>query len=260
MRRTALLTLLALPAALAGVGVAESADAKVAAAAPTGLRDVMFVGNNWAGTASIVDARTPSGPQARGEPDPRQGPGARRHPDAPRVAWRSTCHPAGAGRGARPVRRRHVHHEGRPLPRGVAGRASPTSSGSTSRRPSPAEATASSASSRWTVTAPTTWASRPTATVCWSRTRPQRQVIEYSMVDEPGRRRADHDGRPAASLRVRRDAAREQLLRRRQPGLPRLDRQGLHAGRRDRVRPVKIGPLHDALKGDRWFQIVRNAT
>ena len=23
--------------------------------------------------------------------------------------------------------------------------------------------------------------------------------------------------------------------------------------------PVKIGPLHDALKGDRWFQIVRNS-
>src|SRR3954451_23451470 len=52
MRRTALLTLLALPTTIAGVGLAQSADA-----APTGLRDVMWVGNNWAGTASIVDAK-----------------------------------------------------------------------------------------------------------------------------------------------------------------------------------------------------------
>src|SRR3954451_20857425 len=52
MRRTALLTLLALPTTIAGVGLAQSADA-----APTGLRDVMWVGNNWAGTASIVDPK-----------------------------------------------------------------------------------------------------------------------------------------------------------------------------------------------------------
>ena len=57
MRRTALLTLLALPAALlAGVGATHSADAtSPTAAATTDLRDVMWVGNNWAGTASIVD-------------------------------------------------------------------------------------------------------------------------------------------------------------------------------------------------------------
>jgi hypothetical protein len=57
MRRTALLSLLALPAALvtgvAGVGMTGSAEA-----APTGLRDVMWVGNNWAGTASVVDSHT----------------------------------------------------------------------------------------------------------------------------------------------------------------------------------------------------------
>src|SRR5690606_27284815 len=29
-----------------------------AAAEPTGKRSVMFVGNNWAGTATVVDART----------------------------------------------------------------------------------------------------------------------------------------------------------------------------------------------------------
>src|SRR4051795_6350802 len=58
MRRTALLALLTLPAALAGVGVAQSADAQSVTASPTGLRDVMWVGNNWAGTASIVDAKS----------------------------------------------------------------------------------------------------------------------------------------------------------------------------------------------------------
>jgi hypothetical protein len=53
MRRTAALALLALPAALL-VGPGAPADA---ARSSDGLRDVMFVGNNWAGTASIVDAR-----------------------------------------------------------------------------------------------------------------------------------------------------------------------------------------------------------
>jgi hypothetical protein len=59
MRRTAALTLLALPFALhAGAGAWPSADAAPSAVtSPTGLRDVMWVGNNWAGTATIVDAR-----------------------------------------------------------------------------------------------------------------------------------------------------------------------------------------------------------
>ena len=52
MRRTAALLLPALLAVLPGVPAA-------AGPAPTpGLRDVMFVGNNWAGTATIVDARS----------------------------------------------------------------------------------------------------------------------------------------------------------------------------------------------------------
>jgi DNA-binding beta-propeller fold protein YncE len=56
MRRTAALllpALLALVPAVPGVAVGGPA----AAPAP-GLRDVMFVGNNWAGTATIVDARS----------------------------------------------------------------------------------------------------------------------------------------------------------------------------------------------------------
>ena len=84
----------------------------------------------------------------------------------------------------------------------------------------------------------------------------ERQVIEFSMVDETLRRRhAGEHGPAAAHLRVRRDAAREQLHRRRQADLPRVDRQGLHPGRHRRW-PDPDRPGHDALKGDRWFQIV----
>jgi hypothetical protein len=60
MRRTAalllpvLLTIAAIPAALPASAAAPAADPPSVPA----LRDVMFVGNNWAGTATIVDART----------------------------------------------------------------------------------------------------------------------------------------------------------------------------------------------------------
>ncbi len=55
MRRSALLALAALVTALLVTGLD---DPPRAAASPAPLRDVMFVGNNWAGTATIVDART----------------------------------------------------------------------------------------------------------------------------------------------------------------------------------------------------------
>ena len=51
--RHALLALLALIAGLAGAAVVGSATA-----APAGFRDVMWVGNNWDGTATIVDERS----------------------------------------------------------------------------------------------------------------------------------------------------------------------------------------------------------
>ena len=55
MRRTAL----ALSAALTAATTLVGHPAAPSAAAPTpALRDVMLVGNNWAGTASIVDAKT----------------------------------------------------------------------------------------------------------------------------------------------------------------------------------------------------------
>ncbi|KRC63693.1 serine/threonine protein kinase [Aeromicrobium sp. Root236] len=48
---------LAVTAALLSVPPASATTSQAATAAP-GLRDVMFVGNNWQGTASIVDANT----------------------------------------------------------------------------------------------------------------------------------------------------------------------------------------------------------
>jgi len=48
---------LAITAALLSVPPASATTSRAATAAP-GLRDVMFVGNNWQGTASIVDANT----------------------------------------------------------------------------------------------------------------------------------------------------------------------------------------------------------
>jgi hypothetical protein len=57
MRRTAALSLPALVIALLTVVPAGPAPAVPSADDPA-LRDVMFVGNNWAGTATIVDARS----------------------------------------------------------------------------------------------------------------------------------------------------------------------------------------------------------
>ena len=57
----------------------------------------------------------------------------------------------------------------------------------------------------------------------------ERQVIEFSMVNETVGGKAIKMGDRTAQLRVRRDAAREQLHQGRLAGLPREHRQGLHA-------------------------------
>ncbi|MFL6025162.1 MAG: YncE family protein [Marmoricola sp.] len=57
MRRTAAVSLLAVLAALLLSDV-DLHRTKASAATPPDLRDVMLVGNNWAGTASIVDAHS----------------------------------------------------------------------------------------------------------------------------------------------------------------------------------------------------------
>lgn len=65
MRRTALTAVTLAALVVTALGAPESdrpaaaaAGVRPPAAAGGGLRDVMFVGNNWAGTASIVDAHT----------------------------------------------------------------------------------------------------------------------------------------------------------------------------------------------------------
>src|SRR5690242_10390954 len=57
MRRTAALSLLVVFAALLLSDVDLHRN-KASATTPPDLRDVMLVGNNWAGTATIVDANT----------------------------------------------------------------------------------------------------------------------------------------------------------------------------------------------------------
>lgn len=57
MRRRALLALFTLLAVLVVTDV-NGSDQAATAATPAPLRDVMLVGNNWAGTATIVDANT----------------------------------------------------------------------------------------------------------------------------------------------------------------------------------------------------------
>ena len=79
----------------------------------------MFVGNNWAGTATVVDVRTTATDQdAQHRPGPRAG--ARRDLHRARQAGLLPGRPAGHRRGPRPVRRRHVHHPRRPARRRVA--------------------------------------------------------------------------------------------------------------------------------------------
>ena len=257
MRRTALLTLLALPAALAGVGVTQLGDAS-SAATPTGLRDVMWVGNNWAGTASIVDAKglkvlkrgvnlVPDKDQELADihADPeklafyiaiQQGPGeghdqyvddmfttkdgkylAVSRPSFADVVWIDVAK-AVAGRSDSIVREQPMDGH-RTDHMGV----SPDG-----RRLLVSDST-------------------------------ERQVIEFSMVDETmdgqkiamgDRLRTFESGETPHESNFTKDGSRifhASIGKVYTPG----DENGFG--------PVKIGPLHDALKGDRWFQIVRNS-
>ena len=80
----------------------------------------MFVGNNWAGTATVVDADTLEVLRARRSTwsPTRSEELAAIRLDPERLALLPR-RAAGARRGPRPVRRRHVHHPRRPLPRRV---------------------------------------------------------------------------------------------------------------------------------------------
>jgi hypothetical protein len=255
MRRTAVLTLLALPAALlTAAGAWPAADA---APSPTALRDVMWVGNNWAGTASIVDARRltvlkrgvnliPDKAQELAEiqSDPeklafylaiQQGPGeghdqyvddmfgtrsgrylAVSRPSFADVVWVDVAK-AIAGRSDSIVREQPMDGH-RTDHMGV----SPDG-----RRLLVSDST-------------------------------ERQVIEFSMVDETvggrtiamgDRLRTFESGETPHESNYTKDGARIFHA-----SIGKVYTPGDATG----VGPVKIGPVHDALKGDRWFQIVRN--
>jgi hypothetical protein len=256
MRRTALLVLLALPAALlVGGGGVSSAGAAPSA---TGLRDVMWVGNNWAGTASIVDARRlqvlkrgvdliPDQAQELADirADPvklafylaiQQGPGeghdqyvddmfttrdgrylAVSRPSFADVVWVDVAK-AIAGRSDSIFREQQMD----------GFRTDHMGLSPDGRRLLVSDST-------------------------------ERQVIEYSMVNESmggkqikigDRLRSFESGETPHESNYTKDGSRvfhASIGKVYTPG----DTQG--AG------PVKIGPIHDALKGDRWFQIVRNS-
>jgi len=254
MRRTALLALLALPTALfVGAGVAPTADA-----APSGLRDVMWVGNNWAGTASIVDARQLK-VLKRGVdliPDKAQEL-ADIHADPQKLAFYLAIQ-QGPGEGHdQYVDDMFTTRDGKYLAvsrpsladvvwvdvaRAIAGR---TDSVVREQQMDGfrTDHMGLSPDGRRLLVSDST----------------ERQVIEYSMVNETvggeqikmgDRLRSFESGETPHESNYTKDGARifhASIGKVYTPG----DAQG--AG------PVKIGPIHDALKGDRWFQVVRNS-
>jgi hypothetical protein len=258
MRRTAVLTLLALPVALlAGVGAWPSADATTPAK-PTTLRDVMWVGNNWAGTASVVDARKLT-VLKRGVdlvPDKAQEL-ADIHSDPVKLAFYLAIQ-QGPGEGHdQYVDDMFGTNSGRYLAvsrpsfadvvwvdvaKAIAGRADSI----VREQPMDGHRTdhmGLSPDGRRLLVSDST----------------ERKVIEFSMVNETvggkaitmgDRLRTFESGETPHESNYSKDGARifhASIGKVYTPG----DESG--AG------PVKIGPLHDALKGDRWFEIVRNS-
>ena len=196
----------------------------------------MWVGNNWAGTATIVDASKLEVLKRGREPGPRQGAGDRRHPDGPGRSWPSTSLiQQGVGEGHdQYVDDMFTTTDGRYLAvsrpsfadvvwvdvaKAIEGR-----SDSIVREQQMdgfrTDHMGLSPDGRRLIVSDST----------------ERQVIEYSMVDETVDGERPQDGGPAALLRVRRDAPREQLHRGRLADLPREHRQGLHARGLARVR------------------------
>jgi hypothetical protein len=260
MRRTAALALLALPAALlAGAAVTPVADASPQnAAPPTGLREVMWVGNNWAGTASIVDARKLK-VLKRGVnliPDKAQEL-ADIHSDPEKLAFYLAIQ-QGPGEGHdQYVDDMFSTKDGRYLAvsrpsfadvvwvdvaRAVAGRAD-SIVGEQAMDGHRTDHMGQSPDGRRLLVSDST----------------ERQVIEYSMVNETvggktikmgDRLRTFESGETPHESNYTKDGKRvfhASIGKVYTPG----DENGLG--------PVKIGPLHDALKGDRWFQIVQNS-
>ena len=167
MARTARVLGLTLASALTATALSVTGPTALAGSAPPvsagdgqtpsgDVRRMVYVGNNWAGTADLL---APGRLRAQGAARHRPGQGRAdgRDPRQPRPAGLLPRDPRGDRRGPRPVRRRHVLHPRRAGARSSPARASPTSSRSAC---APGR---SSGGSRSTATAPTTWRSRRTA-------------------------------------------------------------------------------------------------
>jgi hypothetical protein len=222
-------------------------------AAPRGLRDVMFVGNNWAGTATIVDARTlkvlkrgvdlvPDKAQELADIrlDPvdlayyyliQQGPGEGHD------QYVDDMFTTRDGKYLAVSRPSFADVVWVDIARAVAGRADAIVHEEQMDGQRTDHMGLSPDGSRLLVSDSTS-----------------RQVIEYSMVNAGGRRlgqrlRTFESGETPHESNYTRDASRifhASIGKVYTPG----DERGFG--------PVKIGPVHDALKGDRWFEIVRN--
>ena len=207
-----------------GAGAARAARRRSAKLPPT--RDILTVGNNWDGTADLVD--------------PRRFKVLKRLNIVPDRAERMAeiqSDPAALGYF---LAIRQLVGEGhdqlvddaftlarRPPAVRVAAELR-------RRRGDPAAAPArSSGARRSRATAPTTWRSRPTATRLLVSASTARKVHAHRHAHGPHRRQ----------LRVRRPAAREQLLADGKLDLPREHRHGLHARRRPAAGPHEGRPL-----------------
>lgn len=263
MRRTAIALTAVLTASLALVASPPTAPTSAAtspasAAAPTGLRDVMLVGNNWAGTASIIDARTRTMLKTGIDfvPDKAQEiADIQKNPD--HLAFYYLIQ-QGPGEGHdQYVDDMFTTNDGRYV---------------AVSRPSFADVV-------WIDLAKAT-AGRPDSIVREQQMDGYRtdhmglspdgrrllvsdsteaQVIEYSMVDEVV------DGEQVRmGDRLRTFASGETPHENNySPDGTRIYHASIGRvytpGDQNSIGPVKIGPLHDAIKGDRWYQVVDNA-
>ena len=178
MRRRLTLTVCTLLAAASAVVVVRTADAapvsRAATTATAAPRSVMYVGNNWAGTADI--RRRPHVRQGRPDQrDPRPGAADGGDPGRPGAARLLPGDPAGDRRGPRPARRRHVQHARRHAAGGLPPELRRR------RRDRPRAPAGSSGASRCTASAPTTWPSTRPAPGCSSRTPPRATSTSWTL-------------------------------------------------------------------------------
>ena len=218
-------------------------------------RDVMFVGNNWAGTAYVVDAAHAQGAADAGQPVPDNERGADRHPADPDKLAFYLAIQQGPGEGHdQYVDDMFTTHDGRFL---------------AVSRPSFADvvwidiAKAARAQHRRGESADGRLPHRP-----HGRSPPTAAAPGQRLDRAPGHRVLDgRRDRSTASSRMG-DRLRtfesgetpheSNYTQGRLADLPR--RASARSTRPATSRSARtIGPVHDALKGDRWFQIVDNA-